>query len=105
MKKKETIRQNLNSLLNQPISEVDNPLLACILLGNISENDLPIKLAKRGLTQIETINDDSATITKEASIRADLLTRYNTIVSLVERLQKANQLSQLTPIQEAIKRL
>ena len=102
---KEQAQYQLIALLNTATNDVDNPLLTCILLANISARDLPIKIAKKNLTEIETIADDDAAMSKEAAIRAQLLTRYNKIIALSERLTKAKNAEQLATIATEIAKL
>ena len=98
--KKTNLRQQLLGALqfNYSSTDVDNPLLTCILLANVSENELPVTISKSGLTQTETISDDESAITKEAEIRSALLLRYKSIVGFAVRLNAVTTQAQLTAL-------
>ena len=88
-KKKANLRQYLLTALyalDTNNTKADHPLLTCMLLANISENELPLKILKRGLSQTEDIGDADTAMTKEMDIRSALLRRYKSIVAFAERL-------------------
>ena len=100
--KKTNLRRRLLGALQSIASDVDNPLLTCILLANISEDELPVTIAKNGLTQTEAISDDETAITKEAEIRSALLSRYKSIVGFAVRLSSVTTQVQLTALETEI---
>ena len=100
--KKKATRQRLLESLESIASEVDAPLLTCILLTNISANELPVTIAKNRLTQTETISYDDDAMTKEAEIRSALLSRYKSIVALAVRLNAVTTQAQLAVLEAEI---
>ena len=100
--KKTNLRQRLLGRLQSVNTEIDNPLLICILLGNVSEEELPVTIARNGLTDTETINDGDTAMTWEAEIRSALLARYKSIVGFATRLNAVTAQAQLAALEKEI---
>ncbi len=97
------LRKELLSSLNNPIGQIDSPLLTCMLLSGASQSDLPLAISKNSSAQTEQITNITAVTSKEAQLRADLLVRYKRITDLIQRVNIARSNSELDLLEEQVR--
>ena len=99
---KQSLHLELLKKLNTPLNEVDNPILTCILLANVRNDNLPLEISKNNLSEIETISNQNEATTKEAELRESLLNRYKKTISFAKRLRQTSTKSELQALSQEI---
>ena len=103
--RQQNLRGRLLDFLNNPVSDIDNPILTCLLLNSAAASSLPLSVSKQEAASTEAISTVEKAKAKEQTLMAGLLARYKKVSELISQVNSARSNSELDLLEAKVKAL